>query len=99
MRRLLKWLIITLGIAAVIRKLRSRRSTAELSTVLSTGATTTEDPANELRRKLDETREPEAPAATAEEPSPESSVEDRRADVHDQGRSTIDEMRSSTEDE
>lgn len=95
MRRLLKWALITLGIAALVRKLRSRReagrgtSDANVSTrtsVTVTTTTTTDDPADELRRKLADTREPDAADAA---------VDDRRAEVHDQGRSAIDEMRSS----
>ena len=99
MRRLLKWALITLGIAALVKKLRSRRapgtgpSDATVSTQTSvtvTTTTTTDDPADELRRKLADTREPdEAPG----------SVDDRRAEVHDQGRSAIDEMRSSAGDD
>ena len=96
MRRLLKWALITLGIAALVRKLRSKReaagrdtSDASVSTrtsVAVTTTTTTDDPADELRRKLADTREPDAADAA---------VDDRRAEVHDQGRSAIDEMRSS----
>lgn len=100
MRRLLKWALITLGIAALVRKLRSRReaarddrSDASVSTQTSvtvTTTTTTEDPADELRRRLADTREPE---------TTDASVEDRRSEIHGQGRSAIDEMRSSTGDE
>ncbi|HET7744609.1 MAG TPA: hypothetical protein VFK76_07685 [Gaiellaceae bacterium] len=100
MRRFLKWALITLGIAAVVRKLRSRRGAADdasdatLSTPTSgtTPTSTTEDPADELRRKLADTREPETS-------QPAASVDDRRAEVHDQGRSAIDEMSSSAGDE
>jgi hypothetical protein len=99
MRRFLKWALITLGIAALVRKLRSKRGVARDSApdatvstqtaVTVTTTTTTEDPADELRRKLADTREPEAS-------EPAGSVDDRRAEVHDQGRSAIDEMRSSS---
>jgi hypothetical protein len=98
MRRLLKWLVISLGIAALVRKLRSRRAAPEQATEPAVEATPADDPADELRRKLAETREPEA-ATAPEDASPEGSVEERRADVHDQGRATLEEMRSAGEDE
>jgi hypothetical protein len=54
-----------------------------------------DDPAAELRQKLAESRaespEPEAPA-------PEPSVDERRADVHAQGRATLTEMTPPGED-
>ena len=98
MRRLLKWLLITLGIATLVRKLRSHRALPEQVPEPTAGAAPDDDPAGELRRKLAETREPEA-SSDPESASPEGSVEERRADVHDQGRATIDEMRSPCEDE
>jgi hypothetical protein len=131
MRKLLTWLLVTLGVAALIRKLRRRngeRST-EPSTTRDTGfagvgagsdqpepptrgssasvATeappaseelSAEDPADELRRKLAETKTAEEPqTAPAEGPAVEGSVEERRADVHEQARATLDEMKSSEE--
>jgi hypothetical protein len=91
MRRLLTWLLVTLGIVALVRRLRRKSGQAEWAPT----AVADEDPANELRRKLEESRsddEPaEAPAATA------ATVEERRADVHDQGRSALDEMHESDE--
>lgn len=98
MRRLLTWALITLGIAALVRKLRSKReaaaesaSDATVSMKTSvTATTTTEDPADELRRRLADTREPE---------SADASVDDRRSEIHGQGRSAIDEMSSSAGDE
>jgi len=98
MRRLLKWLLLTLGIAAIVRKLRAKRGRADQQTADAT-ATATEDPADELRRKLADTRESDPGTAPAESATSEASVDERRTEVHDQGRSAIDEMRSSTEDE
>ena len=101
MRRLLKWVLITLGIAALVRKLRSRRAAPEPATATGAGAAPTApagDPADELRRKLAETREPDAPADD-EGAVPEGSVEERRADVHDQGRAALDEMSPPAESE
>jgi hypothetical protein len=95
MRRLLTWAVVTLGIAALVRKLRRRghavEGVAEEHPV--------EDPADELRRKLAETREPDSTAAPAESATSDASVDERRAEVHDEGRATLDEMRSSDTDE
>jgi hypothetical protein len=49
-----------------------------------------------LRRKLAESREDDAPLE-ADAP-PAVAVADRRADVHEQGRATLDEMTASSED-
>jgi hypothetical protein len=91
MRRLLTWILVTLGIAAIARRLRRRGRQDEITT-----APQGDDPADELRRKLAASRAEEpTPPEPAEPPvSPEESVEGRRADVHEQGRSTLDEMRS-----
>jgi hypothetical protein len=94
MRRLLTWIVVTLGIAAIIRRLRRRGRQDEITV----SPDEEEDPAGELRRKLAETRSEEA---AVEEPptSPEATgtVEERRADVHEHGRSTLDEMRDPDE--
>lgn len=88
MRTLLRWLVVTLGIAALVRWLRHRGSTS-----LPAPVETMQDPAEELRRKLAESRalEPEP------EPGPDASVEGRRAEVHAQGRAALSEMTSSDE--
>ncbi|HLG09936.1 MAG TPA: hypothetical protein VI409_14810 [Gaiellaceae bacterium] len=92
MRKLLTWLLVTIGIAALIRRLRRRGTEPEPAPLEQPAA---EDPADELRRKLAESRESddaeEAPAP------PEATVEERRADVHEQGRAALDEMKSSDE--
>jgi hypothetical protein len=96
-RRLLTWIVVTLGIAAIARRLR-KRGEADDTTEAAQG-----DPADELRQKLAESRSDQAPVAdtpVAEAPEParpEASVEDRRADVHEQGRATLDEMRGPTD--
>jgi hypothetical protein len=95
MRRLLTWALVTLGIAALVRKLRRHGHAPE--GVAEEHAP--EDPADELRRKLAETRDPEVAPPSAESSTPDASVEERRAQVHDQGHATLDEMRSSGEDE
>ena len=92
-RTLLRWIVVTLGIAALVRWLRRR---GETPAPLEPGAR--EDPAVELRRKLAESRglqqEPTTDESAAE---PEPSVDDRRADVHAQGRAALAEMTPSDE--
>ncbi|HUF00841.1 MAG TPA: hypothetical protein VMN35_00315 [Gaiellaceae bacterium] len=92
MRKRLTWLLVTLGIAAVVRKLRRRAAHAEMPTGTPEGALG--DPADELRRKLAVSRSDETEASGA----PEEPVEERRAEVHAEGRATLDEMRSSSDD-
>jgi flagellar biosynthesis/type III secretory pathway M-ring protein FliF/YscJ len=101
MRKLLAWLVVTIGIAALVRKLRRRR---EVEAEPLEGAPEApapepagEDPADELRRKLASTREDSDRQAGASDER-EESLEERRADVHDQGRAAIDEMQRSTEE-
>jgi hypothetical protein len=92
-RRLLTWLAVTLGIAALVRRLRRRKATEV--PVLTPEPRPTQDPAAELRRKLDESRADEPGASTG---TPEGSVDERRADVHAEGRAALDEMHSSSDD-
>jgi hypothetical protein len=89
-RRLLTWLLVTLGIAALVRKFR-RANATELPR-LAPEPSVTDDPAEELRRKLAESRGEEAGGEDAQ-----ASVDERRADVHAEGRAALDEMRSSSD--
>lgn len=89
MRKLLTWLVVTLGIAAVVRRLRRRQE------VLRPASVPAEDPAAELRRKLAESRA----EAASPEPAPESPVSERRAAVHDEGRAALEEMRARDQGE
>lgn len=93
MRRRLTWLLVSLGIAALVRRLRRRREDErELPTPASTAE---DDPADELRRKLAESRSAaDEETAEASEP-PAETVEARRADVHEQGRTALDDMRDA----
>jgi hypothetical protein len=91
-RRLLTWIVVSLGIAAIGRRLRKRGQQDERSPAL-----TEDDPADELRRKLAESRFEEEAAVEEPPASPETSVEERRANVHDEGRATLDEMRKPDE--
>jgi hypothetical protein len=89
---LLTWVLVTLGIAAIARRLRRRGQQDEIAPTQPG-----DDPADELRRKLAESRSDEE-AATVEPPtSPEASVEERRANVHQEGRATLGEMREPDE--
>jgi hypothetical protein len=94
-RRLLTWAVVSLGVAALARRLRQRRSAqdavAEQEQGVAVEPDADDDPADELRRKLAESRAEEEPA---EPPVSEpATVEERRAEVHEQGRSALDEMR------
>ena len=101
MKKLLKWAIITFGIAALVRWWRGREAAGEGDAGTATFADEpSTDPADELRRKLAESRpdEPAAGDATADaETRAETSVDDRRAEVHAEGRAAIDEMQSSSD--
>lgn len=90
MRRLLTWIVVSFGIAALVRRLR-RRGEGAAEELPSTSPEP--DPAAELRQKLAETRGEEEPSGESPA-SPEASVEGRRASVHEQGRAAVDEMRS-----
>jgi len=105
MRKLLTWVVVTIGIAALIRKLRRRGREAEPMPGLTPPAEPVSaepadqpgsaDPADELRQKLAESRAEDAPSAPS---APEQgSVEERRAEVHEQGRAALDEMQSPEE--
>lgn len=93
MRRLFGWVAGLVGIAAAARYL-ARRSRA--ATPSPAPSTTQADPAEALRRKLDEARtEPSAPAppdpATPEE-APRETLDERRARVHAKAEAAIAEM-------
>jgi len=80
-RRLVTWAALTAAVAGVLRWLRHRGRDDEK-------VAAEPDHAEELRRKLAEARaeEQEAP------PVPEATVDERRAEVHEQGRAALDEM-------
>ena len=98
MRKLLMWIVVTIGIAALVRKLRGRGTTevSEFEAPVEPPAVpATDDPADDLRRKLSETRTAAPAVDTTLEP--EATVDELRAEVHDEGRAAIDEMQRSTE--
>jgi hypothetical protein len=92
-RKLIKLAIVAFGIRAFLRWRKSRNEAAQTT---SPPAEPASDPADELRRKLAESREDDAPLDV--DAPPAVAVADRRADVHEQGRATVDEMTSSSED-
>ncbi|MDH4102385.1 MAG: hypothetical protein OEW52_03405 [Thermoleophilia bacterium] len=92
MRRLLKWIILTIGIAAAVRWFKRRGGETAVIAPVEPAA---DDPAEELRRKLAESRDDDEPDEPAK--GPEASVDDRRADVHEQGQAALDEMKPSDE--
>ena len=100
MRKLLKWIVVTIGIAALVRWFKRRGAESETD-FAAPSQPAADDPADELRRKLAETREADEPEEVPEAPetpeTPDSTVEERRADVHEQGRATLDEMKPSDE--
>jgi hypothetical protein len=85
-RRLVRWTIVTVGIAALVRWLRGRRAERARHAPGEAAG----DPADELRRKLAESRSTDDLEATST--SPVETVEERRADVHEQARATLSEM-------
>ena len=88
-RKLIKIALLVLGIRALFRWWKRRQAEAEPA---STSPPAT-GPADELRQKLADSRE-ETPEPSA---TPDASVEDRRTEVHEQGRAALDEMKSSDE--
>ena len=91
MRRLIKLALVALGIRAFLRWRKSRREASTTPAAVEPAA----DPADELRRKLAESREDEDEPDVTEPPPP--AVADRRSDVHEHGRAVLDEMNSSDE--
>ena len=91
-RKLLKWIIVTIGIAALVRWFKRRGAETEVTAPVEPAA---EDPAEELRRKLAESRDADESDEPAEIPEP--TVEERRSEVHEEGRATLDEMKPSDE--
>jgi hypothetical protein len=89
-RRLVKLAVIALGIRALLRWRKRRRGAATGVSAPSPPA----DPADELRRKLAASRVDDV---VEEEVAPETTVEERRSEVHDHARATLDDMKSVDE--
>jgi hypothetical protein len=90
-RKLIKLALVALGIRAFMHWRKKRRE----AQTTAPEAEPAGDPADELRRKLAESRDD---AADADAPPEPAAVTDRRADVHEQGRAALDEMNTSNED-
>ena len=91
MRRLFGWTAGLVGIAALARLLSARRAQVEAPALPPPAV----DPAEELRRKLAESRDTVAPAVASriEEPSePKESLDDRRARIHAKAQEALSAM-------
>jgi hypothetical protein len=87
MRRFFAWLGCLLGAAWIFRWFRRAPSPEPAAA----------DPAEELRRKLEASREDE-PAQPPAEETPEEGLDERRRAVHDRARAAIDAMRVRPDD-
>jgi hypothetical protein len=97
-RKTLTWVAGLIGLAAFVRR-RSRPA----ATVQGNGEAYAEvapglpaDPAADLRRKLEQTRE--AAPSTAPDPEAGNTLDERRARVHEQAQAAITLMRSPDPD-
>jgi hypothetical protein len=90
-RRLFGWTAGLVGIAALARLLAARRDRAARPAL--SPAPPAEDPAEELRRKLAESRDADAPLAEPTTTSePVESLEERRARVHAKAQEALEAM-------
>lgn len=94
MRRLIGWTAGLAGIAALARLLATRRSRRDAQAPAPSFPVP--DPAEELRRKLAETREQPA-EAPAEPAAPTGTIDERRARVHAKAREALDAMEALQE--
>lgn len=99
MRAVVGWVAGLVGLAALVRLLARRRTAAAVPspepapTPAPSGSTDAEDPADELRRKLDERRDTDEPAAEPPIAEAPQSLDERRAEVHARAREAIDALR------
>jgi hypothetical protein len=84
----LAWIAGLVGIASLGRWLARRRRPAQ-------PPAPPDDPADELRRRLDATRAPAAEADDEPDDADARTLEERRADVHLKAQEAIDAMRES----
>jgi hypothetical protein len=94
-RRLLAWIAGLVSIAALARLLRRRRRPAPTQPEV-TPTEGGEDPAEELRERLAAARADDAPPDDESVDAP-SSLEERRARVHERAQDAIDAMRDPPE--
>jgi hypothetical protein len=103
-RNRLAWVLGGLGVAAALRALRREPASAPVAEP----AAAPDERADELRRKLEESRaileerdafeDGETPVDEAE-PVPASSPEDRRKHVHERARASAERMQRSASDD
>ena len=89
MRRFFAGLGFAMGFAWLFRRRRPRTAPAAAP-----------DPAEELKQKLAEARDPAAETPFATEPPPpppEPALDERRREVHERARESIDRMRGTDE--
>ncbi len=89
MRRFFAWLGCLLGALWIFKWFRRGSPPAPAADLAA-------DPAEELRRKLEESRADEptpTEPSVAEPEAPEAGLDERRRAVHDRGRAAIDAMR------
>jgi hypothetical protein len=95
-RRLVKIALVALGIRWFLKRRKRRREEREAAELPPMQVAPGSDPADELRQKLAASRA-EAEPEGAEAADPAATVADRRAEVHEQGRATLDQMNSPDE--
>ena len=88
MRRALAWTAAIIGLAALVRWLRGRARAAR-----APAAEPVADPADELRRALEQSRAEQVADSAVTPADGEASVQERRADVHARAESAIARMR------
>ena len=90
MRKLIQIALIAFGIRAALRWWKRRQADKA-----SVPPAPIQDPAEELRQKLAGSRDDSMPDEPADPPA--TPVTERRAEVHEQGRAALDEMKSTDE--
>ena len=88
MRRALAWTAAIIGVAALVRWLRARSRAATTAS-----AEAVADPADELRRALEQSRADEGGGPEVMPTAGEASVDERRANVHARAEGAIARMR------
>jgi hypothetical protein len=94
-RRLVKIALVALGIRWFLKRRKRRHEERQAAELPSTRTVPADDPADELRQKLAASRAEADPDEAETTATP--SVADRRTEVHEQGRATLDEMNSPDE--
>jgi hypothetical protein len=96
MRRRLFWLVALAGLGWLWLRRGARRPQPVVDIPPVGGPA--DDPAEELRRKLDETKGRAEESAESPAPAGAEDLDAKRREVHDRARSAADEMRGSSSD-